>query len=74
MAKIAFNFKQDYIVWFAANGLVIADEKFEDVKMRHMGYTFEDLQVKIKDMVEKLPLTVESMNKMKAIEMAVKSK
>jgi hypothetical protein len=37
--------------------------------MRHMGYTFEDLQEKIKEMVEKLPLTVESMNKMKAQEM-----
>jgi uncharacterized protein YajQ (UPF0234 family) len=34
-----------------------------------MGYTFEDLQVKIKDMVARLPLTVESMNKMKEIEM-----
>ena len=34
-----------------------------------MGYTFEDLQEKIKEMVEKLPLTVESMNKMKAQEM-----
>ena len=34
-----------------------------------MGYTFEDLQILLKDMVEKLPLTVESMNKMKAIEM-----
>lgn len=34
-----------------------------------MGYTFEDLQALIKDMVEKLPLTVESMNRMKATEM-----
>ena len=34
-----------------------------------MGYTFEDLQILIKDMVEKLPLTVESMNKMKNIEL-----
>jgi len=47
------------------NGLVISTEQFEDVKMRHMGYTFEDLQVNIKDMVERLPLTVESMNVMK---------
>ena len=30
-----------------------------------MGYTFEDLQVLIKDMVEKLPLTVDAMNNMK---------
>jgi hypothetical protein len=51
------------------NGLVIADTEFEDVKMRHMGYTFEDLQEMIKEMVEKLPLTVESMNKMKNIEL-----
>ena len=34
-----------------------------------MGYTFEDLQVNIRDMVERLPLTVESMNKMKEVEM-----
>jgi len=34
-----------------------------------MGYDFEDLQVMIKEMVEKLPLTVESVNKMKAQEM-----
>ena len=51
------------------NGLVIADTEFEDVKMRHMGYTFEDLQSMIKEMVEKLPLTVESMNKMKETEL-----
>jgi hypothetical protein len=37
--------------------------------MRHMGYTFEELQVQIKEMVELLPLTVESMNKMKQIEL-----
>jgi hypothetical protein len=34
-----------------------------------MGYSFEELQVKIKEMVEKLPLTVESMNKMQATEL-----
>ena len=40
--------------------------------MRHMGYSFEELQVKIKEMVEKLPLTVESMNKMQATELGQK--
>jgi len=34
-----------------------------------MGYTFEDLQGLIKDMVKKLPLTVDSMNKMRAVEL-----
>jgi hypothetical protein len=50
--------------------LVVSTEQFEDVKMRHMGYTFEELQEQIKGMVERLPLTVESMNKMKQIEMS----
>ena len=34
-----------------------------------MGYDFETLQGTIKEMVAKLPLTVEAMNKMKGIEL-----
>ena len=67
--KNTFTFTAGLFRLICENGLVIADEKFEDVKMRHMGYSFEDLQDMIKDMVEKLPLTVESMNKMKAVEL-----
>ena len=51
-----------------SNGLVIAETQFEAVKIRHMGYSFEELQSQIREMVEKLPLTVESMNKMKETE------
>tara|TARA_R100000541_G_scaffold42997_2_gene50229 strand:+ start:72 stop:902 length:831 start_codon:yes stop_codon:yes gene_type:complete len=68
--KNAFKFQAGLYRMICSNGLVIADEQFESVKMRHMGYSFEDLQDMIKEMVGKLPLTVESMNKMKAIEMA----
>ena len=67
--KNAFQFQAGLFRLVCENGLVIADEQFEAVKMRHMGYDFEDLQVLIKEMVEKLPLTVESMNKMKACEL-----
>jgi hypothetical protein len=67
--KNAFQFQAGLFRLICSNGLVIADTQFEAVKMRHMGYTFEDLQEMIKEMVEKLPLTVESMNKMKAQEM-----
>ena len=35
-----------------------------------MGYTFEELQKQIRAMVEQLPLTVESMNKMKGIQLS----
>ena len=67
--KNAFTFTAGLFRLVCENGLVISTTQFEDVKMRHMGYTFEDLQENIREMVEKLPLTVESMNKMKEVEM-----
>jgi len=67
--KNAFTFTAGLFRMICENGLVISTSTFEDVKMRHMGYSFEELQVKIKEMVEKLPLTVESMNKMQATEL-----
>lgn len=67
--KNAFTFTAGLFRLVCENGLVISTEQFNDVKMRHMGYTFEELQVQIKEMVELLPLTVESMNKMKEIEL-----
>ena len=66
--KNCFQFTAGLFRMVCENGLVISDTQFDDIKMRHMGYTFEDLQVLIKDIVEKLPLTVDSMNKMKETE------
>ena len=67
--KNAFQFTAGLFRMICENGLVIATDEFADLKMRHMGYTFEDLQVLIRGMVEKLPLTVEAMNKMKEVEL-----
>ena len=67
--KNAFQFTAGLFRMICENGLIIATDEFADLKMRHMGYTFEDLQVLIRGMVEKLPLTVEAMNKMKAVEL-----
>jgi hypothetical protein len=67
--KNAFTFTAGLFRMVCENGLIISTEQFNDVKMRHMGYTFEELQVQIREMVEQLPLTVESMNKMKEIEL-----
>jgi len=63
--KNAFTFKAGLFRLVCSNGLVIADEQFGEMKIRHMGYDFEALQLLITQMVEKLPLTVESMNKFK---------
>jgi len=67
--KNAFTFTAGLFRMVCENGLVISTEQFNDVKMRHMGYTFEELQAQIREMVEQLPLTVESMNKMKEIQL-----
>jgi len=71
--KNAFTFTAGLFRMICENGLVIADTEFADVKMRHMGYTFEELQGMIKEMVEKLPLTVQSMNQMKEVELEEKT-
>jgi hypothetical protein len=67
--KNAFTFTAGLFRLVCENGLVISTQEFENVKIRHMGYTFEELQTQIRAMVEQLPLTVESMNKMKAVEL-----
>jgi len=67
--KNAFTFTAGLFRMVCENGLVISTEQFNDVKMRHMGYTFEELQSQIREMVEQLPLTVESMNRMKQIQL-----
>ena len=71
--KNAFTFTAGLFRMVCENGLVISTEQFNDVKMRHMGYTFEELQTQIRSMVEQLPLTVESMNKMKSVELDEKT-
>jgi len=63
--KNAFTFQAGLYRLVCSNGLVIADEQFSSMKIRHMGYDFEALQKLITEMVEKLPLTVESMNNFK---------
>lgn len=63
--KSAFLFQAGLFRMICENGLVVSTQDFENVRIRHMGYTFEELQEQIKGMVERLPLTVESLNKMK---------
>ena len=64
--KNAFTFQAGLFRLICSNGLVIADEQFGKMKIRHMGYDFEALQLLITTMVEKLPLTVESINQFKS--------
>ena len=67
--KNSFTFQAGMYRFVCSNGLVIADQEFGKMKIRHMGYDFEALRKTIGEMVEKLPLTVESMNKFKGTEL-----
>jgi hypothetical protein len=67
--KNAFTFTAGLFRMICENGLVVSTQEFENVKIRHMGYTFEELQDQVRAMVEQLPLTVESMNKMKQVQL-----
>ena len=67
--KSKFRFSAGLFRLVCSNGLVIADEQFADLSIRHMGYSFEELQETMNQIVEKLPLTVECMNRMRETEM-----
>ena len=68
--KNSFSFQAGLFRMICENGLVISTKQFEAMKIRHMGYDFETLQNVIKNTISNLDLTVESMNKMKEIELS----
>jgi len=68
--KNAFTFTAGLFRMICENGLVISTQEFENMKIRHYGYDFNELQTVISTMVEALPLAVESMNKFKQTQLA----
>lgn len=68
--KNSFSFQAGLFRMICENGLVISTKQFEAMKIRHMGYDFETLQNVIKNTISNLDLTVESMNKMKQVELS----
>lgn len=67
--RSSFVFRAGLFRLVCENGLVVATQEFENVNIRHTGYSFDELRIKIKEMVMQLPLTVESIKKMKAVEL-----
>jgi hypothetical protein len=60
----SFQFRVGIFRLVCSNGLVIATDEFESFKIRHKGYTFEELRSVVMQAVEDLPNRVEVMNKM----------
>ena len=73
-ARNAFQFQAGLFRMICSNGLVISDHNFSKLKIRHMGYDFSELKETITQIVNQLPLTVESMNKFKATELNEQAK
>ena len=61
----AFKFSVGIYRLVCSNGLVIADEEFSDFRIRHKGYTFEELRDVVLQAVTDLPNKVQVLNDMK---------
>jgi hypothetical protein len=59
----AFEFRAGLFRLICSNGLVISTQDFSSMKIRHMGYSFKELQGLITGITERMPLVVESMNR-----------
>jgi len=65
----AVRFEMGVFRMVCENGLVIKSQDFGGFKMRHMGYSFEDLRNYIGELVNTLPTMVENLNKFSQFEM-----
>lgn len=61
----SFKFMMGIYRMVCSNGLVIADQEFSNFKIRHMGYSFEELEKTITQAVEDLPNRVKVLNDMR---------
>jgi hypothetical protein len=60
----AFKFSVGIYRLVCSNGLVVADEEFSDFKIKHKGYTFEELRGVVNQAVADLPNKVQVLNDM----------
>lgn len=61
----AFKFSVGIFRLVCSNGLVVADEQFSDFRIKHKGYSFDELRDVVRQAVEDLPNKVEVMNQMR---------
>jgi len=61
----AFKFSVGIFRLVCSNGLVVADEHFNEFKIKHKGYTFDELRGVVNQAVADLPNKVQVLNDMK---------
>ena len=70
----SFKFMVGMFRLVCSNGLVIATEKFADISIRHINYTFEKLRGVVAKAIEAVTAHVELMNEMKEIHLTKEQK
>lgn len=63
--KSSFQFRAGLFRLVCSNGLVICTEDYGQMRMRHSGYSFGELQNTIREMVNNIPNTIETLNNFK---------
>ena len=66
----SFKFQIGLFRLVCSNGLVVCDTNYGDFKLRHMGYTFSELQTKISEAVESFPGLVKKINEFQNVELS----
>ena len=63
----SFQFRAGLFRLVCTNGLVISTQDFGQMRIRHKGYSFEELKKTVMELVEELPVTVETLNKFREV-------
>lgn len=66
----SFKFQIGLFRLVCSNGMVVCDTDYGNFKLRHMGYTFEELQTKISEAVESFPGLVKKINEFNNVELS----
>jgi hypothetical protein len=66
----SFKFQIGLFRLVCSNGLVVMDTSYGDFKLRHMGYTFGELQQKVSEAVESFPGLVKKINEFQNVELS----
>ena len=70
----SFKFMVGLYRLVCSNGLIVADATFEELTIRHINYTFEDLRHLVAKTVEALPQYIDTVNKMKSTNLTQEQK
>jgi hypothetical protein len=72
--KSSFQFRAGLFRLVCSNGLIICTEDFGQMRMRHSGYSFSQLQGLINEMVMNIPNTIKTLNNFKEKELTEEEK